>query len=421
MLEKQTQWVANSLLTIILAIATLSCDSDGDADRLGNLVLVADEGYQQLQILEAPSVISVNQSEILIVSAVTEDGTAVEVSTAEWSSSDNSIATVANGVVTGGSVDGTAVITARLGNLFTSEPIRVSSAGLSSVGIEFDSEVLDLVRINECDAAQFEALGFYAGEEESRIETDVATWSVSQNNASFDPYVSGLLRTFSTGNLEVSARLVQSRENGDIVETGTQSVLVGDNLVGIDIRSDAGELAVGSPLQFRAYGLYEDGSETEITDNALWDIEDDATSDFASVDPTLPAKGLVTADRAGAGVLRVSCGGITETLNISSGNGDLIDQVVINRTSPFTVDFDGSELIVNLRANAMLNGRIVEDVTEDSEWRTISADNNISLSDDDGSKGRITITGVGEIEIEVTYIDDDETPFTSPSLRIIAE
>lgn len=388
------------------------CDSNGDTEQLSNLIAVASEGFEALQITGAADVISINDVQNLTVSASNEAGVSVPLDNADWSSSDNSIATVSSsGVVTAGSVDGEVSITASFGNLTTSKSIRVSSAPLSAINVLFNTANVETVEVNECSAVQFEASGIFLGEEdEPRNITDSVSWTVDPDSAIFDPVTNGLLRTQSTGSLTASAALEQI--------SGTQTVEVRDNLAGIVIVPDAGELTINSSLQHRAIAQYTDAEDEEITDNVVWDVVDSATSgDFAIVDNTLPSLGLVVASRVGDGTLTATCAGVTGNLAIASTSGGLVDQLVIDPDESIRV-FTGSEITIFLTATTQFGGEAVEDVTEDTEWTIDSFDPNIRVSNVDGSRGEVTITGPGEVVVTATFDDDDDIFIDTATITI---
>jgi len=347
----------------LFALAIVACDSDGDARELSNLVAIADGNFTSVEITgDTDTVIEVGATTSLSLTAFSEDNpTGSAIDTAEWSSSDNSIATVASdGTVTGGGTDGEVDITANFGNLTATRSVRISSAALVSVEISSSS-----TEINECGAMQFTATGIFEGEEDQpRSLTNLVDWNVSPGPATFTDAEAGLLRVTSGGVLEVTA--TSSDINGNRADvSGTTQVTVLDNLVAIGIEADAGELAVGAPLQFRAFPTYTaDASGAavealEITDNVSWSIQDSATSGaFATVDNTLPGRGLVTASRAGDGALTASCAGIDQQVNIiAAGSGLLADLVIVPinqlREFPLTINFIDEEITEVFIAQAL--------------------------------------------------------------------
>lgn len=415
--------VAFMFVAGLLTLFVASCDSDGDAQRLSNLVTIADAGYTSLAINgDTDTIIETGGTTQLTLEAFTDDnliGDAITALSADWSSADTSIAVVDSGVVTGSDVDGTVAITARFGNLSATTQVRVSSAALESIVIESPNSASAL---NECSETQFTAFGVYQGEAEQRDITEDVAWGVIETSAAFDEV--GLLRVTSSGVLSVVATRMATEDNPEV--TQTKEVTVQDNLEAITIVPDAGALANGSPLQYRALAGYANlpDEATEITDNVEWDIEDMATSgDFAVVDNTLPDKGLVTPRRAGTGVLIAECSGtgISQSLSITAGgSGDFAELNIAAENSarefPLQVLWRGEQITEQLRAQAVyVDQEGFEDVTfdDDSQWSIVSSNNNVfTIGNDDDEKGELTIRGEGTVTVSVTFTDDDDNVFT---------
>lgn len=328
--------------------------------------------------------------------------------------------------MTGGSTDGEVEITASFGNLTAIRSVRISSAALVSVEISSASS-----EINECGAMQFTAVGIFAGEEDQpRTLTNIVDWNVSPGSATFIDAESGLLRVTSGGGLQVTA--TSSDINGSRADiTGTTQVTVLDNLLAIGIVADAGELAVGTPVQYRAFPTYAADAaglavdEPEITDNVSWSIQDSATSGaFASVDNTLPDRGLVTASRTGDGTLTANCAGIEQQVNIvAAGSGLLAELEVVpvnpQREFPLTVQFTGDEIIEVFIAQALFADQPgFLDVTAEADW-TITAGSGTPFELDDEV---LTINGTGTAMITATFTDENNNDvILSDTVQITAE
>jgi len=57
-------------------------------------------------------------------------------------------------------------------------------------------------------------------------------------------------------------------------------------------------------------------------------------------------------------------------------------------------------------------------VTEDTEWTIDSFDPNIRVSNVDGSRGEVTITGPGEVVVTATFDDDDDIFIDTATITI---
>ena len=398
----------------LFALALIACDSNGDALELSNLVAVADGGFTSVEISgDTDTVIEVGATTNLLLTAFIEDNPAgTAVNTALWSSSDSSIATVtSDGVVTGGNTDGEVDITASFGTLTATRTLRISSAELVSVMISSVANEID-----ECGAMQFTAAGIYQGEEDQpRSLTNTVDWSVTPLTATFIDTEPGLLRVTSGGVLQVTATSTDAVGNSaDIIATTEVTVL--DNLLAIRIVPDAGELAVGAPLQYRAFPTYAiDASgmpvdEPEITDNVFWSIQDSALSgNFATVDNTLPGRGFVTPSRAGDGNLIASCAGLQQQATIAAvGSGRLasLEIAPVNplREFPLTIPFTGDEIIEVFIAQALFADQPgFLDVTDEADWSLTAGSGTPFVLDDEV----LTINGTGTAMITATFTDEN--------------
>ncbi len=416
----------------LLTLSVTACDSDGDAQRLSNLVSIADAGFTSLVINgDTDTIIETGGTTQLSLEAFSDGavlGTAISAASADWSSADTLIAEVDSdtGAVTGGSVDGTVAITARFGNLTATTRVRISSAELTSIIIEPADAAFT---VNECSDTQFVALGVFQGEAEQRDITDSVVWSVAQTGATFDEI--GLLRVTSSDVLTVSATRVADEEKPEV--TQSEEVTVQDGLESIEIVADAGTLANGSPLQYRAVPMYANlpDERSEITDNVEWTLPPGASELFAVVDNTLPDKGLVTPSQAGNGVLSAACLGtnISESLNIvAEGSGEFADLVIEAQNSarefPLQVIWRREEIAEQLVAAALFRDREgFEDVTNDNDtqWSISSSSNNVfSIGNDNDDKGELVINGEGTVTVLVTFTDDDGNFFSATATIVSA-
>ncbi|OED39784.1 hypothetical protein AB833_14335 [Chromatiales bacterium (ex Bugula neritina AB1)] len=383
----------------LMLVGLAACEGGDDARELGNRVLVASSGFTAVAVNSDATVMEANSQLQLALLAGT-DGADLSnnvSSNAIWFSSDNTVATVSASGLVSGLTDGITTIIADFGPLGDSVDIRVSSAPLSQILVTTPEAAID-----ECTSASFTAMGVYAGEEEQRNITGIVDWS-----ASTDPLVgvfdntstAGLFRSSNTGTATVTAT-----RNG---VPGTQSITVLNNLNLIDIAEPSFRLTPRRSVDFSATATFDDNDESvDITDNANWVISSDVV-DYGRVDNTLPDKGLVTATRTGAGTLTVSCGGQTDSLPILSGSATVVVDFELspddNRIErPFV---GGDEL--QLRSFVRFEDRTNDEVTEDTSWTVTASENSlITLSNERGSRGLITIQGRGRITVRATYIDE---------------
>lgn len=403
-MTRMRQLITGGILCYAVVLA--GCDSS-NLDTLESRLLVADNNITSVEVTSPSSVIQVGGSRALMLIGTiggVQDAVTVVTESASWSSSDSSIISVdSDGVVTG-IADGSATITSTIDPLSSSIELTASSALLQAITIEADSTVSAQNTIDECTSVSFTASGDFGDGDEARPLTDLVSWSLSAGNiGSIDS--DGVLRSNGAGLGIISAQL------DGIMDTFT--LTVADNLGSIKITSDGTTLSARNSVQYSATASFIDNTSTvDITDNATWTLD----AFFASVSNTLPDNGLVTATSTGTDTLSVTCGGVTESLSISSGSDTEIIELFFDRVSPFQSTFAGEETI-SLSAFVRFENGTNQDVTEDSEWIIVENDNALNTVDNsDGSRGEVTIRGPGELVIEVSFEDEDNDPpqtFTS--------
>lgn len=393
------------------ALLLSACDSS-NIDELDDRLLVATNNITGINITSVSTVVSVGNNQALTMAGMVANGEVIVTSSAIWASSDPAIVTVSSAGVITGIADGNAIITGTLGPFEDSLEVRASSAALEVINISVDESVTDAT-IDECTAAAFSATGDFDDGETGRPLTEV-TWTVAAGGIGvFDPEVDGLLRSNTAGTGTVQAALDGITETFDLT--------VQDNLSAITITSDGTTLSARNTVQYTATATFNNNSTVaNITDNADWTL--DAT--FASVDNTLPDKGLVTATSTGTEDLQVNCGGVSNTLSISSGSATEVTGLEFEPESVARTIFTGFEEI-EIRIFARFENGTIEDVTEDSEWRLNRNTGGLNtLSNFDGSKGLVTFREPGEIVFDVLYRNFDIEPaqtFISENFTIIRD
>ena len=401
---RMRQLITGSILSCAFVLA--GCDSS-NLDALESRLLVADNNITSVEVTSPSPVIQVGGSRALMLIGTiggVQDAVTVVTDSATWSSSDSSIISVdSDGIVTG-IADGSATITSTIDPLSSSIELSASSAPLQAITIEADATVSAENTIDECTSVRFNASGDFGDGEGPRPLTDLVSWSLSAGNiGSIDS--DGVLRSNAAGVGIISAQL-------DGIED-MFTLTVEDNLESIEITSDGTTLSARNSVQYTATASFNDNiNSVDITDNATWSLD----AVFASVSNTLPDNGLVTATSTGTDTLSVTCGGVTESLSISSGSDTDIIELFFDRVSPFQSTFAGEETI-SLSAFVRFENGTNQDVTEDSEWIIVENDNALNTVDNsDGSRGEVTIRGPGELVIEVSFEDEDNDPpqtFTS--------
>ena len=208
-----------------------------------------------------------------------------------WTSDNTSVATVANGTVTG-IADGIADIKATCSGI-SSAPVQLTVISLSSIAVTPSSPNNLPVGANQ----QFTATGNYSDGSNADI-TSVVTW-VSDPPSTATVSSSGLVTGRAGGTANISATL-------DGVTSAGVTLTV-EPLKSIEITpGNPAILKVGSNQDFTAVGTFADGSTEDLTSQVIWFSNATDTAIFNSA-------GVVAGLSAGTATITASLNGITST------------------------------------------------------------------------------------------------------------
>lgn len=305
----------------------------------------------------------VGADELITLMATYSDSTTENVtSKAEWSTSDDSVATVTLGQVTGVAA-GTATITAKFGSQVVTVPVSVDALR------RLETEQSDLtMKVGGKQQVKLMAL-FENGDYEDI--SDRAEWSSNQEDVA-DAF-KGLITAYGTGEATLTARY------------GSKSVSI---VVDVDIPKrlevDPTELymKVNENKKITLTASYADGTSEDVSDKAEWATDNE---EIAGVN-----KGTVTAYTSGRVTVTGSYGGKTTSVTVDV---DVARKLEMDTTSLQLKS--GSTAQVKLTAT-YADGT-TEDVTERAEWS--SDQENIAIA----SKGKISAFSTGEATIVASF------------------
>jgi len=306
------------------------------------------------------------------------DGTKVDITTsANWASSDSAHATVGlnTGVVTGVSA-GTANITAT----FNTVPSSAVSVTVISATVTLSSiAVTPATSIAAGRTQQFVATGTYS-DASTAVLTSMVTWS-SNNNAVATVIPGGLATSYTPGTATITA--TYGGQSGSAVLTISAAVLTSISVT--PVNPQVTYISGAAPTeQFKATGVYSDGSITDITTTATWSNPAPDTG-IATIIASGVTGGLATTGgTAGSTVITATSGSISGTSTLTvladtvapavtitsptaglttsnknltvTGNIDDIHaptkQLILNGGAPVSLTLDGSG---NFSAGVLLN------------------------------------------------------------------
>lgn len=258
----------------------------------------------------------VGGAEQFIATGTFDDGTTQNLtSLLVWSSSNQSIATVASSGMATAVGPGTASIQGASGGVTGSALFTVTGPSLALISVTPSSQ-----SIVTGSTQQYTATGTYTDESKQDL-TESVTWS-SANSSVATVAASGLAAAVGSGTTTIQAI------SGSV--TGTASLTVtGPALVSISVTPVAPTISTGASQQFAAMGTYSDGSKQNISSSVTW------TSSTASI-ATITESGLATGISAGSTTIQAAVGSVTGTTILTVAGSTLVS-IFVTPTSPSIV------------------------------------------------------------------------------------
>lgn len=267
--------------------------------------------------------------------------------TAEWSTSDEKVATVVNGKVTGQSA-GTAVITAKVGSQSVTVDVNVEVVKR----VDVDKQQVNLL-LNKSESVKVTAT---YPDGTTKDVTDLAEWTSS--NEKVADVLKGEITGYSAGSAKITAKY------------GTKSVSVD---VDVDLTSKLS--VVKQSIFFRlsdttktanvvVTASYPNSSDVNVTDQATW------TSSNEKVATVF--KGQVTAISAGSTTIKATYSGKTVEVAVDVDTARYLD--IKDVTDKLAMSVTGENKSKKLVANAEYIDASTENVTSKATWTSSNAD-----------------------------------------------
>ncbi|WP_340388586.1 Ig-like domain-containing protein [Paenibacillus sp. FSL H7-0942] len=286
--------------------------------------------------------------EIILTATYSDNETNNEAaSTAEWSTSDEKVATVVNGKVTGQSA-GTAVITAKVGSQSVTVDVNVEVVKR----VDVDKQQVNLL-LNKSESVKVTAT---YPDGTTKDVTDLAEWTSS--NEKVADVLKGEITGYSAGSAKITAKY------------GTKSVSVD---VDVDLTSKLS--VVKQSIFFRlsdttktanvvVTASYPNSSDVNVTDQATW------TSSNEKVATVF--KGQVTAISAGSTTIKATYSGKTVEVAVDVDTARYLD--IKDVTDKLAMSVTGENKSKKLVANAEYIDASTENVTSKATWTSSNAD-----------------------------------------------
>ena len=270
----------------------------------------------------------------------TDNSTQSVTAQATWQTSDATIATVSGAGVLTALKAGTVVVTASIGTVSGTLSVVVNPA-LSTLIISPAS-----FSIASGQKQQLTAQGVYSDGTSHDVTTQV-TWT--SNNGGVASVSGGLVTGVSTGSATITATL------GSVSKTASATVTAA-SLQSINVSPATSSVATGQSQAFTAYGLFSDGSTTDITNSVTWSSN---AANVATVNPT----GLATGVGTGSATITATSGTASgsATLSVTSAILTSVDISPDDQTIPI-----GGQIQLTLTGSYSDN--TTQDITIGATW-----------------------------------------------------
>ncbi|THF74922.1 Ig-like domain-containing protein [Cohnella fermenti] len=329
--------VEAGLITAVAAgTATITATYNGKSVTMTVYVSTAN----RIELSKSQVSLLLNKTETIALTATYADGSTKDITDiAEWKSSNESVADILNGVVTGYKA-GTATLTATYGSKTATIAVEVDATSILTASSTN-------VYLNIAGTKSITLTATLAAGGSSDV-TSLATWSSSNSDVA---YVSnGVITGASSGSATVTATY-----NGKSVKIAVD-VEVAKYL---DIGSDELAMSAGdSPKQLTLKATFSNGSVVDVTSKATWSSSNE---DAASAEG-----GLVTPYKMGKTTVSASYGGKTATVTVYVDMPSKL--TTTNKTIRVDVDKD---VTADLTA-VFSTGEV--DVRKDAEWTSKNGD-----------------------------------------------
>lgn len=363
------------IAAVAVLASMLSGCYDGDPGDFREAVVVGREGVSALVIDGEQALMETGTALKLTATATTTTGSQDLSAEASWHSSNPSAVFVdAHGNLSA-LANGSAQITAELGQYRDSVLVTASNAALQSIAVS------GTAMVDECGTGSYTASGVY-DDGSNRDITALVNWSVTDATIARMSTLAAdrnTLVSFGTGTSGVQA-------TRGAITSPAFSVTVADNLDAIALTPAApGQLPLDSSLQFTATGT-RGALSADISRAATWSVANTGAGDLiAAVVNGDVTPGLLMTLAGGAGTLTATCGGQSGSTAITVV---FLESLAITNTRPIELAPGASLLLV-------LEGTYSDDSTgplnEDAEWSVSTVSGvGVTVSNSDGTRGRVT-------------------------------
>jgi uncharacterized protein YjdB len=257
-----------------------------------------------------PSIAAGQQQQFTATGTYTDASKKDLTSTAAWTSSAPSVATITGGGLATSLAAGSTTIQATSGSISGSTTLTVTAPVLVSIAVTPSN-----ASIAAGQQQQFTATGTYTDASKKDL-TSTATWTSSAPSVA--TISSGLANSLAAGSTTIQAT------SGSITGSTTLTVTA-PTLVSITVTPANPSIAAGQQQQFTAAGTYTDASKKDLTSTATW------TSSAPSV--ATISSGLANSLAAGSTTIQATSGSITGSTTLTVTAPTLVS-ITVTPTNP---------------------------------------------------------------------------------------
>lgn len=337
-----------------------------------------------------PSVVKGLTCQFKATAVYTDHSTMDITSMVSWSSSDSNKASVNNDLVYGGLATAIATgktnITAKYENLSSSSTLHVTPATLTSIEVTpiFSSVAKGLTE-------QFSATGIYSDKSTQDL-TQVVTWTSSDSSRVEIENTDGkkglaLASTLGSSNITATYKSVQSAP----IEMTVKEA----KLVSITVSPDSTSKALGLTQQFKAKGIFTDGSERDITNLATWFSSEPLVAYVSNV---YNERGLAISHIVGSTNVHAYYDSVTSnSVNFSVTPSELVSIQISPENGNIAKGLSQQYSALGVYSDGSL-----QDISDTVTWSSSNV-SSVGISNSAGTKGKATALQIGTSKITATY------------------
>ncbi|MEX2460373.1 MAG: ABC transporter substrate-binding protein [Paenibacillaceae bacterium] len=311
----------------------------------------------------------VGATEQITLMATYTDGTTANVTTNvnQWSSSNDSVATVSEGLITGVGT-GSTTITAKYGTQVVTIPVDIDK--VLRLNLEQNSVTQNDLTLKVGAHSQIQLMALF---EDGAYEdiSNKAIWSSDSDSIAYA--YKGLITAYKSGEATITASY-GTKSVKIVVDVDVTKRLVADPTDAFIHVNDS------KSISLKAY--YADGTSEVVTTKAKWESDDDSIATVSN--------GVVSAFSNGTATISASYGGKTTTI--------AIDVDVARR-----LDLDSTTMQLNVNANrtAILKATYADGTVEDVTYRAVWSSDNDAVAI--VSKGKVSAISAGQAVITAQF------------------